>query len=273
MKKRTIIIITTRDYPILHRDEFSYLDIPRVEKVMEKYVNLRDEECINRLRTRIEDESEIEAYPDIARRVLVWEHERASWCKDADYFENKILEEGFKLIKLHLKNENESDNAFYVYVGPCTNGQGELLFRREYTAAMLLTAIDDYDDKCDDCSIVLVVHDKDIVDEDGTGPVTLPVFDKCEIPPNIMAVLKVLKFQHEDEDIIWKTIIRPIRDKDFSEENCEALLRLIESFKDQDVKLSMYHAKDVVTKSYLEKVDKTLLIAHYPNLFPKETDK
>ena len=271
MGKKTIIIITTRDYPI--GGKFSYLDIPLVEEVMEKCIDLNDEECINRLRTRIEDESDIKKYPNTARRVLVWEHERASWCKDEDYFDNTIIPNGFKLIKIHPQAEINPENAFYVYIGPCTNGQGSLLFRRKYTAAMLQTALNDFGDISDDCLIALVVHDKDIVDEDGTGPVTLPIFEKFGISSNILKVLKVLKFQHEKEDLIWKTIIRPIRDKVLSAQNCEDLVRLIESFKDQNVELPMYHENDLVTKSYLERVDKDLLIDHYPDLFPKETDK
>lgn len=268
MQRKTIMVITTRDYPCTPNENYDYLDIPNVEKVIEENIDLKDQRNINRLLTRIEEVSEIDDHQDAARRILVWEHPDASWCKDTDYFEKTVLVEGLKLAKISF-GKNES-NEFIIYVGPCTNGQGELQFRREYTAAMLLTALEDCGGVKKGYSIFLVAHDKDIVDEDGCGPVSLPVFEKCEVSSSIppLPQLQVFKFQHEEgTDIIWKSIIRPIRDNTLSIDSCDAFTKLANSF--QSVEFSSFFTNDLTTKSYLERVDRKLLATHYPNLFPE----
>jgi len=274
MKRKTILIITTRDYPCSPNEGFTYLDIPKIEEVMKKYVRPKDQGNLNRLLIRIEDESEIDEFPDAARRILVWEQRDASWCKDTDYFENTVLAEGLKLAKKSL-GENEG-NKYIIYVGPCTNGQGELQFRREYSAAMLLTALEDCGSVEDVDRIILVAHDKDIVDEDGCGPVPLAVFEKCEASSMIPTSpqFQILKFQHEQgTDIVWETIIRPIRDNTLSIASCDDFMKLVSSFREQNVEFSSLFRSDVTTKSYLEKVDKVLLAKHYPELFPELQNK
>lgn len=265
---RTIIVITTRDYPCKHCDEFTCINIPNVENIMKKYVDLRDEYNIKRLMCRVEDPSEIDEFPEVARRVLVWEHERASWCKDANYFENIVLVNGLKIINIHPSLKDNDETEFYVFVGPCTNGQGTLRFKREYTLAMLLTAIGNVPNfKKNEDSVILVAHDKDVVDESGSGLITQPIFEKCDMASQIPSKMKMLKYKHEEEENIWKTIIRPIRDNNLSYADCTAFVSLVGSYRDQDMDLSSYDKANSVLNSYLSRVDKELLKCHYPELF------
>lgn len=268
MKRKAIIVITTRDYPCPPNDSFVYLDLPRIETVMKEKIDLKEQGNIDRLGPHITDESEIDEFQDFARRILVWEHSSASWCKNSDYFQNTVLVEGLKLARITL--EGNKDNEYIIYVGPCTNGQDKLQFRREYSAAMLLTALKDCGGVKEGDSIIMVAHDKDVVDEDGCGPVSTSVFEKCDVASEISPLhqLQVLKFQHENTDKIWDAIIKPIRDKTITTDTCDAFIDLVNSFREQHVEFSSFFKEDIVTKSYLKKVEINQLYTHYPDLFP-----
>ena len=246
----TIIVITTRDYPCKKRPYYSYPAIHGIDECFRRNIDLTDSKMSESIQDELElTPSELEEHLDIVCRILVWEDLRASWCKD-DVFFDSVKEKGFSLIKIIC---GKDDSKFFIYVAPCTNGRLSLQFRRDYSATILNAALEDMKNSDSYDRIVLVAHDKDLVEIDGSGLVPLSVFDGIS-STSVIKNLKVLKFRHEDNDEIWKTIVRPIRDDQISVEDCAKLVSLADSSTD----LFKYFLLDSVTASYEELLEHQL---------------
>ena len=235
----TLIVITTRDYPLEKREDYSYCSISGMDGVLQEHIDLSDSETVKSLQHY---PLIITQKPSEARRMLVWKHEKASWYNSM----RTVMQQGFELVRIE---QVQDDARFFVYVGPCTNGHFDISFGRDYTAAILSAALKDFTDmRMSYDRVILVAHDKDLVDEDGSGIVARTIFSGTPKFDDLDD-FTVLKFQHEDSDRIWDSIIRPIRDGHITPKDCIGFVELVDALL---VDMSPFYEKDSVTASYMQ---------------------
>ena len=272
--KDIIIVVTTREYPCHLPTDYSLVSMPLGNDIVTSCVDLNNDEIIKPLKSEIDKQPQaLKEIPDQLKRILVWNDRRATFCKESGFF-LKVRKEGFKMVYTRFEN-NEA--RYHVYIAPCTNGSLILPFKREYTAAVVKDAVNSFKQETGLDSyerIIIIAHDKDIVAEDGCGPVARSVFCDCKNQPGEMNLIKVLKFQHEESDgnDIWRTFILPIKNQNLKITDCENLVSLVDSFVNIDI-VDGYSLHNEVTNSYLKKINRELLVSHYPDLFSKENSQ
>ena len=260
-----IILITTRDYPFKDRSGWQSVNMCNVNNHVRDHVNLNDSSVVRPMESYLEDEPELikdDAYAEVIKRILVWNDKDASYCQDLDYFE-VVKNDGFFLKKKDIDN---GDKVYHIYVAPCVakGDHLDLSFRKLYSLSVLLDVFAD----CGDVTgseVILVAHDKDVSSIAGFGVVNDSLFYLNGAGDNKPRTLTVCKFQHEaGTDTIYKTIVEPVKNNNISAANCDSLVEYIG--KSKSPVLYETFSKDLVTRSYLGKINIEKLLIEPPEL-------
>ena len=237
----TVIVITTRNYPFEKRKDYSYCLIPGMDDVLQRHIDLSDKKTLGQFQN-LSQEVILEKSTEL-RRSLAWKHDKASWNGAMQ----TVMQQGFELVRIEREQD---DSRFFVYVGPCTNGGFDISFGRDYTATILSAALKDLRDMNKTYErVILVAHDKDLVAFPVSGLVARTIFDGFH-QIDELDDFTVLGFQHEDSDIIWSSIIRPICGCDgITPNDCGKFVELVDTLL---VDMSPFYKMDSVTASYMQ---------------------
>lgn len=205
-------MITTRDFPY---NSDAFIDIASTK--LDDFVTSQ-----RQLITAVDKKKYAQAYHgnlssieeaityDVRR--IFWKHDKALW-KDTDY-----LKKGLCIRKTIVKNDG---HEYLIYIAPCTsnNDRLSLKLKIEYTKVIIEIVKEDLSQmSClDGSECFLIAHDSDVDIKSGTG-----------IGPKIDMNFVTFKFQHEEDNPIWSTIIKPIRENlNNLFENCDRTYSLI----------------------------------------------